>query len=234
MARQEPQISEKTGDVVEFKTGSTGGDADAAAGRRPYQPGSPYKVVLIGAGIILAAFVGLGTWAALAPLDSAAYAPGTVAVESNRKVVQHPEGGVIERIVVSDGARVSDQQLLVKLDPTEEQANFTAVRQKLNSALAQRARLVAEQQGADSIDFPRELVQQAETGSTQARQVMAAERDQFKERRQSLQGQIAIQREKIKQLENKINGLQAQRSSNQRQVEIMRNELEGQIGRAHV
>lgn len=225
MAQKQVQPSEKSGEVVEF--GRSGENADAAAASRPYQPGSPYKVVLIGAAIVLAAFVGLGTWAALAPLDSAALAPGTVAVESNRKVVQHPEGGVVERIVVQEGARVSENELLIKLDPTEEQANFKAVRQKLNSALARRARLIAERENADEIDFPQELVQQAEDGSAQARQVMAAERNQFRERRQSLQGQVAIQHEKIGQLEEKIAGLQAQRASNERQVEIMRDELQG-------
>lgn len=225
MAEKQVQNAEKSGEVVAFKQDDAGADAEAKS--RPYQPGSPYKVVLIGAAIVLAAFVGLGTWAALAPLDSAAIAPGTVAVESNRKVVQHPDGGVIEEIAVSDGARVRDNQLLVKLDPTEEQANFTAVRQKLNSALARQARLMAERNNADSIDFPPELVQLAEDGSAQARQVMATERSQFRERRQSLQGQVSIQREKIAQLEQKITGLRAQRSSNQRQVEIMRDELSG-------
>jgi HlyD family secretion protein/epimerase transport system membrane fusion protein len=225
LARQEQHTPGKAGEVVEFKTGQTGGDADAAAKDRPYQPGSPYKVVLIGAGIVLAAFFGLGTWAALAPLDSAAIAPGNVVVESNRKVVQHPDGGVVERIAVQEGDEVQDQQLLIKLDPTEPQANFTAVREKMNSALAKRARLIAEREGADRIDFPRELVQLVEKGSAQARQVMATARSQFRERRQSLQGQIAIQREKIAQLEQKIAGLKAQRSSNERQVEIMTKEL---------
>jgi len=219
-------MSEKAGEVVEFKTGSvSAGDADAAAKSRPYQPGSPYKVILIGAGIILGAFVGLGTWAALAPLDSAALAPGNVVVESNRKVVQHPEGGVVERITVQEGEQVVDQQLLIKLDPTEPQANFEAVRQQLNSALARRARLVAEQIGADTIDFPRELAQPAQDGSAQARQVMATARSQFRERRRSRDGQIALQQEKIAQLQDKIAGLNAQRSSNERQADIMTDEL---------
>jgi HlyD family secretion protein/epimerase transport system membrane fusion protein len=55
---------------------------------------------------------------------------------------------------------------------------------------------------------------------------MATARSQFRERLDSLQGQVAIQREKIAQLEEKIAGLKAQRSSNERQVEIMTDELE--------
>lgn len=198
-----------------------------AANKPPYQPGSPYKVVLIGAAIVLLAFGGLGTWAALAPLDSAALAPATVAVESNRKVVQHPEGGVVKTIRISEGDRVRDGQKLVELDPTEQRANFDAVRETLNAALARRARLRAERDGRDRIDYPYELVQQAEDGSAQAREVIAAARNQFHQRQQSLQGQVAIQRQKISQIEEKITGLKAQRTSNERQVSIMREELEG-------
>ena len=147
------------------------------------------------------------------------------ASETSAEVVEFKTGGVVERIAVREGDEVTDQQLLIKLDPTEQRANFEAVREKLNSALARRARLVAEREGADSIDFPRELTELAENGSAQARQVMATARSQFRERRQSLQGQISIQREKIAQLKDKIAGLRAQRSSNERQVEIMTNEL---------
>lgn len=223
-ARQSPPQS---GEVVKFGTGQADREAGAADKLRPYQPGSPYKVVLIGAAIVVGAFVGLGTWAALAPLDSAALAPGNVVVESNRKVVQHPEGGVVDRIAVEEGDDVKDQQLLIVLDPTEPRANFTAVRERMNAALARRARLIAERDGDDRIDFPRELVQIAEEGSTQARQALTTARSRFRERRQSIQGQVAIQREKIDQLEDKISGLQAQRNSNQRQVEIMTEELRG-------
>ena len=210
-------------DVVELRPEQRAETAD----KPPYQPGSPYKVVLIGAAIVLLAFGGLGTWAALAPLDSAALAPATVAVESNRKVVQHPEGGVVKTIGISEGDRVRDGQKLVELDPTEQRANFDAVREKLNAALARRARLRAERDGRERIDFPPELVQQAEDGFAQAREVMAAARNQFRQRRQSLQGQVAIQRQKISQIEEKITGLKAQRTSNERQVSIMREELEG-------
>lgn len=227
MSQQQPSEESKGGQILPFGGGASApADADAQAGKRPYQPGSPYRVVAIGAAIILLAFVGLGTWAALAPLDSAALAPGTVAVESNRKVVQHPEGGVVEKIAVSEGDRVQENDLLIELEPTEEQANYEAVRQKLNAALARQARLQAERAGAATIGFPQELHKQAED-SAQARQAMATERNQFEERRRSIQGQIAIQKEKISQLEEKISGLKAQRSSMERQVTILRDELTG-------
>ena len=59
-------------------------------------------------GVILAALVFgvFGIWAALAPLDGAAYAVGKVNVASYSKTVQHLEGGIVREIYVSNGDRV--------------------------------------------------------------------------------------------------------------------------------
>ena len=54
------------------------------------------RPLLAAAIIILIFFGGFGTWAALAPLDSAALAPGRVTVASNRKTIQHLEGGIVK------------------------------------------------------------------------------------------------------------------------------------------
>lgn len=196
--------------------------------KRPYNPGRPQQPIFLGVLIILTTFVGFGGWAAMAPLDSAVMAPATVVVESNRKVVQHPEGGVIERIAVAEGTRVDSDDLLVAFDATEARANFAAVRQQLNSALARQARLRAERSGANMIAFPQELIALAAgADGSQAREVMAAQRNQFQQRGSALANKVEIHAEKIAQLEDRIAGLEAQRASHRRQVAIMRDELVG-------
>ena len=57
----------------------------------------------LGVALIVFVFLGLGGWAALAPLDSAADAPGQVTVENYRKTIQHLEGGIVSNIFVKDG-----------------------------------------------------------------------------------------------------------------------------------
>jgi HlyD family secretion protein/epimerase transport system membrane fusion protein len=183
------------------------------------------KPVLIGIVVVLAAFGGLGFWAATAPLDSAVSASGTIAVESNRKLVEHVDGGSVVEVTVEEGDYVERGQLLMRLDAEEAQATFDAVRGQLDGALARRARLVAERDGVDEIDFPQTLVERSDT--PRVAQLLAAERRQFRERRQSVEGQTAIQQQRIAQLETRISGLQAQRQSVIRQVEIMRDELSG-------
>ena len=64
--------------------------------------------VISGLIIIAVFFGGFMGWAAFAPLGSAAIAPGTVIVETNRKTVQHLEGGIVDQIKVRDGDTGSD------------------------------------------------------------------------------------------------------------------------------
>lgn len=192
-------------------------------GERRYQPSGPNKVVLIGIAIILLAFGGFGTWAATAPLDSASVAPGTVVVESNRKAIQHLDGGVIKNIVVGNGDAVQPGQVLVQLDATEQKANVESVRAKLDSALARQARLLAERDGKDTIDFPKELERRSD--KPEVRAIMAGERSSFTERRRTRQGQVAIQKQKIARLEQQINGVRAQLASKDRQTQILSDEL---------
>ena len=87
--------------------------------------------------LILALFFGgLGSWTALAPLSSAAVAPGTVRVESHRKTVQHLEGGIIAELEVGEGDGVARDQVLIRLDPTQAEARYEAVRNRYQSLSA--------------------------------------------------------------------------------------------------
>ena len=56
--------------------------------------------------VIAIMFGGFGLWAALAPLTSAAIAPGVVKVDTYRKTVQHLEGGIIRELLVREGDAV--------------------------------------------------------------------------------------------------------------------------------
>ena len=197
-------------------------------GPPPYEPSNPARFVLIGTAVILLGFGGLGTWAATAPLDSAAAAPGTVTVESSRKLVQHPDGGVVRSIAVSDGDVVKRDDVLLELDTTESQARFDAVRQNLTAALLRKARLEAERARADEMELPAELRDPA--SAAEAREIeaaYAAERAQFRERQRSLAGKVAIHKEKIGQMRDRIAGVQAEKTSAERQMAIMRDELVG-------
>ena len=99
-------------------------------------PGAPATVPRIGLSVPVAAglsvivlFFGVfGGWAALAPLESAAIAPGVVSVETKRKTVQHLEGGIVGAILVRDGASVAAGQVLIRLDETQPRSALALLR----------------------------------------------------------------------------------------------------------
>ena len=94
------------------------------------------KPVTAGLLIIALFFGGFGGCAALAPLESAAIAQGVVIVESNRKTVQHLEGGIIQEILVRDGDVVVPDQLLIRLDDTQPRASLDLLRGRRVAAAA--------------------------------------------------------------------------------------------------
>lgn len=56
------------------------------------------------------------TWLALAKTDEVVAAPGKLEPEGDVKTVQMPVGGVLDQILVKDGQRVSQGQILLRLD----------------------------------------------------------------------------------------------------------------------
>jgi multidrug efflux pump subunit AcrA (membrane-fusion protein) len=105
---------------------------------------SPTPFILLGFLTIGATFGVMGVWAATAPLDSAVVAPGVVAVESNRKLIQHLEGGIVAEIMVTEGQTVEAGQMLVRLLPTQAQANQSILQQRVAVLRATEKRLEAE------------------------------------------------------------------------------------------
>lgn len=61
--------------------------------------------------------LGLGGWASFTRISGAVVASGRIAVEANSKSVQHFEGGIVTEIAIKDGQRVTQGQLMLKLDP---------------------------------------------------------------------------------------------------------------------
>ncbi len=118
-----------------------------------------WRIMLrIGAAIIVFTFVVLGGWSAVARLDSAVVADGAIAVESNRKTIQHLEGGIVREILVHDGDLVHQGDTLIRLDPTRSEANDKGYRQQLAIAGALQARLTAQRDMQDTISFPPDVL----------------------------------------------------------------------------
>jgi len=168
-------------------------------------PVSDLKVRRLGLTIVAATFGLFGTWAAVAPLDGAVYAPGVVTVQAYRKTVQHPEGGIVKQVLVHDGDIVKRDDPLVVLDDAQLRFEFDMTRSQLLAAQAMEARLKAERDAQAAIDF--EGV--GDVASPRGKEARQSETQLFDARQGSRKGQISVLRERIGQLNQQIDGLQS-------------------------
>lgn len=151
--------------------------------------------------LVLAASLGMFLiWAFLARLDGAAVAPGIVSVETNRKTIQHLEGGIVRELLVRDGDLVKEGQVLVRLDPTKTESAGDLYRNQLAIMLAQEARLFAEREMLNAVSFPKEVIDLASIEII-GRSVEDQKR-QFKVRRDALMQSIDVANSQIGQATN--------------------------------
>jgi HlyD family secretion protein len=181
--------------------------------------------LLVGLSVVILLACGLGGWASTAEISGALIAPGQVVVESNIKKVQHPTGGVVGEVLAHDGDIVKAGQVLVRLDDTVTKANLAIVTKTLNALQARAARLEAEQQGADKVTFPAALLDRA--SDPDVRDVMVSETKLFEVRTTGRAGQKAQLHERIRQLNEEIDGLNAQENAKKQEIALVNQELAG-------
>jgi len=186
---------------------------------------SAKSAMIAGAAIMAAFFVGLGGWAAFAPLNSAAVAPAVVKVEGNRKSVQHLEGGIVKELRVREGDKVATEQTLILLDDTQARAAVDVYSKQYDELTAQEARLIAERDGAAAVQFPQALI--ARRAEPDVAAIIAGQTNLFKSRRTTLTGTVDVLRKKISQTQEQIVGLEGQAAAYKRQLQSTHNENNG-------
>ncbi|MGL4324063.1 MAG: HlyD family type I secretion periplasmic adaptor subunit [Beijerinckiaceae bacterium] len=169
---------------------------------------------------------GLGIWSAFAQIAGAVIAPGVIAVESNARKVQHPEGGVVAELHVRDGDRVQTGDIVARLDDTLVKANLQIVAKALDEFLALEARLLAERDGLSDVNFPKDLVERAAT-STDARASLLGQQTIFKNRRIARESAKTQLSEQVTQLESGIGGMMSQRKARDQELLFIEQELKG-------
>lgn len=166
---------------------------------------------------------GVGGLAAMIELAGAVIASGTLVVDSRVKKVQHPSGGVVDKINVREGDIVKAGDVLVRLDETVTRANLAIVEKSLDEFYVRVARLEAERDGKDVIDF-------SATSSERRLQIahlIAGEQSLFMFRRQARLGQKSQLRERISQIGQQIAGLTEQSDAKHKEIELIGTELDG-------
>lgn len=191
--------------------------------KAPSVPRKARGVVLLGYFVIILAFGGLGTWAAVAKIDSAIFGTGAVQVKTKNKTVQHYEGGIVRTLHVQDDMKVKKGQLLVDLDTTSSKANLDVLHNQLHSEIAVIARLEAEQRGSKAIEFPKEIL--ALKDNTVVEDAKTDQTALFEKRRSYQEAQIEILDARIGQIKEQNAGLEIQKEAIVEQLKLYDEEL---------
>lgn len=195
---------------------------------RPEDAPSPdmlaHRTIRIGVFLSIVLFGGVGLWMGFWPLASGAVAPGKVIVDSNRKSIQHLEGGIIKEILVKEGETVKAGQVIIRMDPTTATTRRDVQRSQYITARASEARLVAERDNAASITFPPDFIA-AEKTDPEIAAALDTQRRLFETRKQNLTEQTSALTQRVKQSNEEISGMQQQVAATSSQLALLNEEI---------
>jgi HlyD family type I secretion membrane fusion protein len=173
--------------------------------------------------VIAAGVIAFAIWAFFAPLSGAVIAPGFVKIDMNRKVVQHQEGGIVKDVLVRDGERVRQGQVLLVIDDVKVDATVDLLRTQLDGELAKAARLEAERALLAQPAPVAELKERAK--EPKVAEILQREASLFRARRDALESQVAVLKKQIRQSEAEAKALADQIAAEERALKLQKDEL---------
>lgn len=180
----------------------------------------PVRFGLIVLGVFFGTFL---LWSVLAPIETAAIAVGKVTVDSNRKTIQHLEGGIVRKIHVREGTIVKKGALLVELEDTQARAALDLLQGQSFELQATEARLKAEIAEQDTLEFPAHLTA---NHAEKIKKILTAQSKLFDANKKAMAGQLVILKQRIEQLQKEIESLDAQVVSESKQLKLIEEEIE--------
>lgn len=119
-------------------------------GRPRWSAKWPFVIATLAAGVLVG---GVGTWAVGTESAGPVIATGTLQVENNSQVVQHPDGGVVQEILARNGDRVLAGDTLFRLDDVFLRTELAVIEGQISEIFVRKARLRAERDGAPDVTY---------------------------------------------------------------------------------
>ncbi|WP_457086100.1 HlyD family type I secretion periplasmic adaptor subunit [Marinovum sp. KMM 9879] len=183
--------------------------------------------MILGALALIVLVGGFGGWSVFSRISGAVIASGQVEVDQNRQAIQHPDGGVVDALLVKEGDAVEAGDVLLRLDPDLMQSQMTVVQDQLHEIMARRARLEAERDGAPEPVFDDRLLAAA-LENPSVDELMNGQARLFHARAESLARETEQLATQSKQISVQIEGIDAQQTSLSEQLVLIEKELADQ------
>ena len=189
----------------------------------PKQRWSTTGPMTLGLIALLVLVGGFGTWAVMAQITGAVIASGQIEVDRNRQVIQHPDGGVVDVILVQEGDAVVKGDTLIRLDASLLKSELAVVEGQLFEIIARRGRLEAERDGETALTFDPLL-----SDVPQGPSLIAGQTRLFDARLESNMRAIEQLQQQRAQISSQISGIGAQQTALATQSDLIQQELTDQ------
>ena len=189
----------------------------------PKQRWSTTGPMTLGLIALLVLVGGFGTWAVMAQITGAVIASGQIEVDRNRQVIQHPDGGVVDAILVQEGDAVVKGDTLIRLDASLLKSELVVVEGQLFEIIARRGRLEAERDGETALTFDPLL-----SDVPQGPSLIAGQTRLFDARLESNMRAIEQLQQQRAQISSQISGIAAQQTALATQSDLIQQELTNQ------
>ncbi len=170
---------------------------------------------------------GMGVWSTRTELAGAVVASGTIEVQSNRQVVEHPDGGVVGDIFVRDGDRVRGGDILLRLDDTFLLSEKKIVEVQLYELMSRNVRLEAERDDS-SINELEDKFSALRADTNLDGELISGQMNLFQARKETLTQQIDQLKQHKVQVAKEIEGIEAQLTALRTQKELILEEVNAQ------
>ncbi|MBL4571449.1 MAG: HlyD family type I secretion periplasmic adaptor subunit [Gammaproteobacteria bacterium] len=185
------------------------------------------RQILLGMMGLIVLLGGFGTWAVTANISGAVVTSGQVEVAQNRQVVQHLDGGVVDVIQVDEGDVVDVGDILIQLDPSSLRSQLLIIEGQLFEIMARRGRFEAERDQANNITFD-PLLEERARKDDEVRSQKEGQISLFEARIDSVKQTTNQLNERANQTKEQIQGILAQQTALERQLELIGKELTDQ------
>lgn len=172
---------------------------------------------------IVVSLLAFGVWAWLAPLHSAVVTVGLVKTATNRKFVQHTDGGIVKAVLVRNGDSVKQGQVLIELTDVRVDANQQLLQEFALLESIKQDRLDAEQQL--SPDFVLKAERRRSGDPEVIDKAYQRELKIFRARRGLLDEQVANFRRQQLVIANELKALSRQIDASRQAAKLARDEL---------
>jgi membrane fusion protein, epimerase transport system len=226
-ARRRRHAAVRRNAISPYEVLSAYGAPPADANPSDMPPSDSARAAIVAGWITLLLFFGgFGTWAATAPLNGAVMGEAVLKVEGNRKSVQHLDGGIVSEIKVREGDRVNAGEILMLLNDSQARAEYDVLVQQHATLRTTEARLLAEFNASPDIVFPQDLL---DSGEAYVRTAIDGQRDEFRSRRQAIEGKQVVLRQRAAQLYEQNIGNEARLKAQRSQLVSVEAELETMV-----